>query len=33
VDKLGRRINQKGYLIDKQGNIINKDGKEIFTAS
>lgn len=29
-DKFGRRVNQKGYLIDWLGNIINKDGVIIF---
>ena len=23
LDKLGRRVNRRGYLIDKFGNIIN----------
>jgi len=30
VDNLGRRVNQKGYLVDAEGNIIDKDGKRIF---
>jgi hypothetical protein len=24
VDKIGRRVNQKGFLIDHHGNIIDK---------
>lgn len=30
VDKLGRPINSKGYLCDDQGNVIDKDGKQLF---
>jgi len=30
VDNLGRRVNSKGYLIDEFGNIIDKDGRQIF---
>jgi hypothetical protein len=30
VDNLGRRVNDKGYLIDGESNIIDKDGKRIF---
>jgi len=30
VDNLGRRINSKGYLIDEFGNVIDKDGRQIF---
>ena len=30
MDKLGRRVNEKGYLLDQQGNIVDKDGKKIF---
>jgi hypothetical protein len=26
IDNLGRPINSKGYLIDKLGNVIDKDG-------
>lgn len=29
-DKFGRLVNQKGYLIDINGNIVDKDGKKIF---
>lgn len=29
-DKFGRLVNQKGYLIDIHGNIVDKDGKKIF---
>lgn len=27
VDCLGRPCNDKGYLVDKQGNIIDEQGK------
>jgi hypothetical protein len=30
TDNLGRKINSKGYLIDEFGNVIDKDGREIF---
>lgn len=30
TDNLGRLVNEKGYLIDAQENIINKEGKKIF---
>jgi len=30
VDNLGRRINSRGYLIDEFGNVIDKDGRQIF---
>lgn len=30
TDNLGRPINSKGYLIDELGNIIDKDGRQIF---
>jgi hypothetical protein len=30
VDNLGRRINSKGYLVDEFGNVIDKDGRQIF---
>jgi hypothetical protein len=30
VDKKGRRVNNKGYLLDKDGNVINSEGKIIF---
>jgi hypothetical protein len=26
----GRRVNAKGYLVDKHGNVINKNGKVMF---
>ena len=32
TDNLGRKINDKGYLIDEFGNVIDKDGREIFEA-
>jgi hypothetical protein len=27
VDNLGRRVNERGYLIDEHGNIIDHSGK------
>jgi hypothetical protein len=30
VDKKGRKINEKGYLIDEEKNIVNKKGKFMF---
>lgn len=30
VDNVGRRVNEKGYLIDSDGNIIDREGKRIF---
>ena len=30
VDNTGRRINNKGYLIDEFGNVVDKDGRQIF---
>ena len=30
VDKRGRPVNSKGYLIDPEGNVINKEGKLLF---
>ena len=32
VDKKGRNVNSKGYLMDKDENVINKDGKIIFDS-
>ncbi len=32
VDNLGRLVNEKGYLIEANGNIVDKDGKKIFDA-
>ena len=32
VDNLGRRVNQKGYLVDNDGNVIDKNGKRIWKA-
>lgn len=29
VDALGRRVNQRGYLIDEDGNIVNKYGDKL----
>lgn len=30
VDNLGRRVNEKGYLIDENGNIIDISGKQLW---
>jgi hypothetical protein len=30
VDRLGRKVNSKGYLIDNDGNVINKNDKKVF---
>lgn len=30
LDKLERRVNRRGYLIDRFGNVINKNGQIIF---
>jgi len=27
---LGRKVNSRGYLIDEFGNVVDKDGREIF---
>jgi hypothetical protein len=27
VDALGRRVNKRGYLIDNEGNVVNKFGE------
>jgi len=32
VDNAGRRINSRGYLTDEFGNVIDKDGRQIFEA-
>jgi len=32
-DKLGRQVNNKGYLVDERGNIIDKNGKKLFPKS
>ena len=32
LDNLGRKVNEKGYLVDQDGNIIDKDNKRIFQA-
>lgn len=31
VDRQGRRVNSKGYLIDDGGNVINKNSKRMFS--
>lgn len=30
VDSKGKPVSAKGYLLDKRGNIVNKDGKLMF---
>ena len=30
LDNVGRRVNDKGYLVDAVGNIIDREGKRIF---
>lgn len=30
MDKKGRRVNNKGYLVDEEGNIIDKHGRRKF---
>lgn len=30
VDCMGRPCNDKGYLVDKQGNIIDNEGKQLW---
>merc|ERR1711990_1290947 len=32
VDNQGRKINSRGYLVDEFGNVVDKDGREIFEA-
>ena len=32
LDNLGRRVNEKGYLTDTDGNVIDKNGKRIWKA-
>jgi hypothetical protein len=32
LDKRERRVNRRGYLIDRFGNVVNKDGQIIFKA-
>jgi hypothetical protein len=32
LDKKERRVNRRGYLIDRFGNVINKNGQIIFKA-
>lgn len=33
VDNLGRKVNDKGYLVDESGNIIDINGKHIWFKS
>jgi len=30
TDRLGRKVNDKGYLVDAAGNVVDKEGKKIF---
>jgi hypothetical protein len=30
VDSKGRRVNEKGYLLDADGNVVNKKRKKVF---
>ena len=30
TDNVGRSVNEKGYLIDSDGNIVDREGKLIF---
>jgi len=31
-DKLNRGVSKKGYLVDDEGNIVDKQGKVVFSA-
>lgn len=31
-DSFGRRVNERGYLIDRDGNIVDKDGRKVWMA-
>ena len=31
MDSKGRRVNSKGYLVDEQGNIVNKRKQKVFS--
>ena len=33
IDRNGKRVNAKGYLIDEDGNVINKFGKIAFSKN
>lgn len=33
MDSLGRLCNEKGYLIDGQGNIIDQNGRQLWKAT
>ena len=33
VDNLGRRVNERGYLIDEHGNIIDISGKQLWKVT
>ena len=30
IDSKGRRVNEKGYLLDENGNVVNKKKKKVF---
>lgn len=32
MDKIGRKVNRRGYLVDRFGNVINTKGNVIFKA-
>jgi hypothetical protein len=33
IDLLGRRVSDKGYLIDQAGNVVDRDQKVLFSKS
>ena len=33
VDNLGKRVNERGYLIDEHGNIIDISGKQLWKVT
>lgn len=33
VDNKGRRVNEKGYLLDSHGNIVDKKGRRVFNKN
>lgn len=33
VDLKKRKVNQAGYLVDSQGNVINQEGKKMFDVA
>ena len=30
TDNVGRKVNEKGYLIDQDGNIIDREGRKVW---